>query len=125
MTSLLRWTIRVHKWLALIVGIQIILWVTGGVVMSVIPIETVRGEHNIAEVIHPDQSGTRHRIGAGRLCGRTRDIGCGVFRSAHLGIPPDRAGLAYFICRWRGDASLCVAGNRTGHSPPEQRMAVL
>ena len=51
MTSLLRWTIRVHKWLALIVGIQIILWVTGGVVMSVIPIETVRGEHNIAEVI--------------------------------------------------------------------------
>jgi len=51
MTSLLRWTIRIHKWLALIVGIQIILWVTGGVVMSVIPIETVRGEHNIAEVI--------------------------------------------------------------------------
>ncbi len=51
MTLLLRWTIRVHKWLALIVGIQIILWVTGGVVMSIIPIETVRGEHNIAEVI--------------------------------------------------------------------------
>jgi uncharacterized iron-regulated membrane protein len=51
MTSLLRWTIRIHKWLALIVGIQIILWVTGGVVMSIIPIETVRGEHNIAEVI--------------------------------------------------------------------------
>ena len=50
-TSLLRWTIRIHKWLALIVGIQIILWVTGGVVMSIIPIETVRGEHNIAEVI--------------------------------------------------------------------------
>jgi uncharacterized iron-regulated membrane protein len=50
MTSLLRWTIRIHKWLALIVGIQIILWVTGGVVMSIIPIETVRGEHNIAEV---------------------------------------------------------------------------
>jgi uncharacterized iron-regulated membrane protein len=51
MTALLRWTIRVHKWLALAVGIQIILWVTGGVVMSVIPIERVRGEHNIAPAI--------------------------------------------------------------------------
>tara|TARA_R110002096_G_scaffold42771_1_gene115117 strand:+ start:3882 stop:4625 length:744 start_codon:yes stop_codon:yes gene_type:complete len=48
MTALLRWTIRIHKWVALIVGIQIVLWVAGGVVMSVIPIETVRGEHNIA-----------------------------------------------------------------------------
>jgi uncharacterized iron-regulated membrane protein len=48
MTALLRWTIRIHKWVALLVGIQIVLWVTGGVVMSVIPIETVRGEHNIA-----------------------------------------------------------------------------
>lgn len=46
--TILRWTIRVHKWLALIVGIQIVLWVTGGVVMSVLPIERVRGEHNIA-----------------------------------------------------------------------------
>lgn len=49
MTSLLRWTIRIHKWIALIVGIQIVAWVAGGVVMSAIPIERVRGEHNIAE----------------------------------------------------------------------------
>lgn len=48
MTALLRWTIRVHKWIALIVGIQIVLWVAGGVVMSVLDIERVRGEHNIA-----------------------------------------------------------------------------
>ncbi|MBI1234364.1 MULTISPECIES: PepSY domain-containing protein [Hyphobacterium] len=48
MTALLRWTIRVHKWIALVVGIQIVLWVMGGVVMSVIPIERVRGEHNMA-----------------------------------------------------------------------------
>ena len=48
MTSFLRWTIRVHKWIALIVGIQIILWVAGGVVMTVLSIESVRGEHNIA-----------------------------------------------------------------------------
>ncbi|MFY0639387.1 PepSY domain-containing protein [Maricaulis maris] len=49
MTALLRWTIRAHKWLALMVGIQIVLWIVGGVVMSVLPLERVRGEHNIAE----------------------------------------------------------------------------
>jgi len=49
MTALLRWTIRIHKWIALIVGVQIVAWVAGGLVMSAIPIELVRGEHNIAE----------------------------------------------------------------------------
>ena len=38
MTALLRWTIRIHKWLALLVGIQIVLWIAGGVVMSVLPL---------------------------------------------------------------------------------------
>lgn len=46
--ALLRWTVRIHKWLALIVGIQIILWVAGGFGMSLLPIEKVRGEHNMA-----------------------------------------------------------------------------
>lgn len=44
-----RWAVRVHKWLALLVGIQIILWIAGGVVMSVLPLREVRGEHNMAE----------------------------------------------------------------------------
>lgn len=43
-----RWLIRLHKWAALIIGLQVLAWVAGGVVMSVIPIERVRGEHNIA-----------------------------------------------------------------------------
>jgi hypothetical protein len=45
----LRWVVSIHKWIALIVGIQIALWIAGGVVMSIIPIEVVRGEHKIAE----------------------------------------------------------------------------
>jgi len=49
MTGILRWTVRIHKWLALIVGIQIVLWIAGGVVMSVLPLERVRGEHHMAE----------------------------------------------------------------------------
>jgi uncharacterized iron-regulated membrane protein len=45
----LRWSVRIHKWVALLVGIQIALWIAGGLVMSAIPIERVRGEHKIAE----------------------------------------------------------------------------
>ncbi len=47
----LKWIVRIHKWVALIVGLQIVLWIAGGVVMSVIPIEVVRGEHKIAELV--------------------------------------------------------------------------
>jgi hypothetical protein len=36
---------RTHKWLALIVGIQLLLWFSSGLVMSLLPIERVRGEH--------------------------------------------------------------------------------
>lgn len=43
-----RWAMRVHRWIALLVGVQILLWIAGGVVMSAIPIEVVRGEHRLA-----------------------------------------------------------------------------
>lgn len=43
---------RVHKWIGLFVGLQIILWTAGGLVMSIIPIEKVRSEHLIAEPSH-------------------------------------------------------------------------
>lgn len=38
---------RLHKWLALFAGLQIILWFASGAYMSFIPIEEVRGEHLI------------------------------------------------------------------------------
>lgn len=40
-----------HKWVGLLVGIQVVLWVSGGVVMSWFPIEEVRGEHKIAKQV--------------------------------------------------------------------------
>lgn len=43
-----RWAVNVHKWVALVIGVQILLWISGGVVMSVLPIEEVRGEHKLA-----------------------------------------------------------------------------
>ncbi len=46
---MLRKILKFHKWVALIIGLQIAIWIAGGVVMSVIPIEKVRGEHKVAE----------------------------------------------------------------------------
>lgn len=40
------WT---HKWLALIVGVQILFWFGSGLVFAISPIERVRSEHRIAE----------------------------------------------------------------------------
>ncbi|NVJ67319.1 MAG: PepSY domain-containing protein [Gammaproteobacteria bacterium] len=40
---------KLHKWLGLIIGLQILLWVAGGVVMSFFDIDEVRGEHNKAK----------------------------------------------------------------------------
>lgn len=38
----------VHKWLALIVGVQVLFWVGSGLFFAVFPIEQVRSEHRIA-----------------------------------------------------------------------------
>lgn len=36
---------RIHKWLALIIGAQLLIWFASGTIMSLLPIEQVRGEH--------------------------------------------------------------------------------
>lgn len=36
---------RLHRWLALVIGVQLLLWFTSGLVMSLLPIDRVRGEH--------------------------------------------------------------------------------
>lgn len=40
----------VHKWLALIIGIQIFIWIGTGLFFTVIPIERVRSEHHLREI---------------------------------------------------------------------------
>jgi hypothetical protein len=44
---------RIHKWTALIIGVQIILWTASGVVMSFFNIEDVRGNHIAQEAQYP------------------------------------------------------------------------
>lgn len=47
---------KFHKWLGLIIGLQLLLWVVGGFVMSFFNIEQVRGEDRIAEQTMADLS---------------------------------------------------------------------
>ena len=47
--KLLGVSLQIHKWIALVVGLQVLFWVAGGVVMTVLPIERVRSEHHQAK----------------------------------------------------------------------------
>lgn len=44
-----RWFMRIHGWVALIAGVQMLLWVVSGLVMTWFPIDTVRGRHLVRE----------------------------------------------------------------------------
>lgn len=50
--KILRYSTQVHKWVGLVVGIQVLFWVGGGLVMTAIPIETVRSEHRLKTQTH-------------------------------------------------------------------------
>ncbi len=43
-----RVSLTLHNWMGLFVGLQIIFWFVGGLVMTVIPLDLVRGEVNMA-----------------------------------------------------------------------------
>jgi hypothetical protein len=43
-----RWASWIHKWLALLMAIQILSWFVSGLFFALAPIETVRSEHRIA-----------------------------------------------------------------------------
>ena len=45
---MVRLSTQIHKWLGLIVGLQVLGWILGGLIMSAIPIALVRSEHHIA-----------------------------------------------------------------------------
>ncbi len=44
-----RASLTLHNWMGLLVGIQIIFWFVGGLVMTVIPLDLVRGEVNMTD----------------------------------------------------------------------------
>lgn len=40
---------QAHRWLGLLIGVQVLLWITGGAIMSMLRLEEVRGEHLAAK----------------------------------------------------------------------------
>lgn len=50
---MLRLSLQLHKWIALLVAVQVVGWVAGGLIMTAIPIEQVRGEQHIAAAALP------------------------------------------------------------------------
>ena len=46
--KLTRRTRLFHKWVGLIVAVQLVLWIAGGLVMSSLNLDMVRGAHNAA-----------------------------------------------------------------------------
>lgn len=47
--KILRWALRLHKWIALIIGLQIFIWVGTGLYFSIFPIEEIRGNYKKTE----------------------------------------------------------------------------
>jgi hypothetical protein len=39
------WARRAHKWIGLVVGVQALLWMLGGVYMTVVPLQIIHGDH--------------------------------------------------------------------------------
>lgn len=44
-----KWSTKLHKWIALVVGMQLLVWTVSGLFMTLFPIEAVRGEHLVHE----------------------------------------------------------------------------
>jgi len=59
-----RWWFTVHKWLALVVALQVLAWFASGLFMTAFPIARVRSEHNIREAVPTDLRGAGARLTA-------------------------------------------------------------
>jgi len=87
----------VHKWVGVFVGIQVLLWVAGGLVMSAFPIELVRGETQAAHdeptpigahELGVDLAATLATIGAVSAIETVRIAGRLYLRADRIGQPP-------------------------------------
>lgn len=47
------WARRTHKWIALVIGVQALLWMLSGLYMTAISIDTIHGDHLVHRDIQP------------------------------------------------------------------------
>lgn len=101
-----RMMLSTHQGFGLLIGIQVVLWISGGFVMSVLPIEKVRGEdwvaaHAPATIPHDDPLLAPDQVAAG--------LDLADFAGAELGLWLDRP-----VYRLRGEGSVHLADAVTG-----------
>jgi PepSY-associated TM region len=139
---------RAHKWLALIIGVQLLIWFTSGALMSFLPINDVRGEHLVdRETVAPIPSETRfanpanispragapvqgiswHMLGGRAVAEVTTTKGITLF-DAESGapLPPVDAALATAIATaaWKSPAKPPAKASRVTRESPEYRGAL-
>jgi len=139
---------RVHKWLALIIGAQLLIWFASGVIMSFLPIEQVRGEHLVdresvisipagvalvaperivAQARAPVEAMTWHMLGGRPVAEVTTAKGVKLFDAASgAALPPVGAALATKIARtaWKSDDKPRSTATRVTTESPEYRAAL-
>lgn len=81
------WWFWSHKWIGLIVGLQVLAWMVSGLFMTWSPIEQVRSEHNIRET-------------APRTLQQSVDLTTATDALATLSIPISRLELVDIAGRW-------------------------
>jgi uncharacterized iron-regulated membrane protein len=82
-----KWWFSIHKWVGLIVGLQILAWMVSGLFMTWFPIEQVRSEHLIRETPH-------------RVLQQAVDLTTASDALATLSIPISRLELVDIAGRW-------------------------
>lgn len=139
---------RLHKWLAIIIGMQLLLWFASGAVMSFLPIDRVHGDHLIdrktvlgippgALLIHPSvfvadagapaQSITLRMLEGKPVAEVLTAKGIRLFDAVSGGaLPPIDARRAEAIAReaWRGTGAPSATVERIEREGPEYRGAL-
>ena len=139
---------RAHKWLALIIGAQLLIWFASGVIMSFLPIEQVRGEHLVdrdsvmpipagialvapqrivAQAGAPVEAMTWHMLDSRPIAEVTTAKGVKLFDAATgAALPPVDGALATKIARtaWKSDDKPRSTATRVTTESPEYRAAL-
>lgn len=75
---------KAHNWLGLVLGIQILFWIAGGVVMSVIPLEKVHGKHLATKTLPSQFSNSDYTFSVESLITRVQTESSSASSIKHL-----------------------------------------
>lgn len=88
---------KAHKWLGLVLGIQILFWIAGGVVMSVIPLEKVHGKHLATKTLPSQFSNSDYTFSVESLIARVQTESSSASSIKHLAYTQFAGQAAYLI----------------------------